>query len=53
MPAKPKQMDIGIPMNKNTKRDENKTQEVIYFLLGILKVSMASLASLAKPKLTF
>ncbi len=53
MPAKPKQMDIGIPMNKNTKRDENKNQDVIYFLLGILKVSMASLASLAKPKLTF
>jgi hypothetical protein len=53
MPAKPKQMEIGIPMNKNTKRDENKNQDVIYFLLGILKVSMASLASLAKPKLTF
>jgi hypothetical protein len=53
MPAKPKQMEIGIPMNKNTKREENKNQEVIYFLLGILKVSMASFASLAKPKLAF
>ncbi len=53
MPAKPKQMEIGIPMNKNTKREENKNQDVIYFLLGILKVSMASFASLAKPKLTF
>ncbi len=53
MPAKPKQMEIGIPMNKNTKREENKNQEVIYFLLGILKVSMASFASLANPKLTF
>ncbi len=53
MPAKPKQMEIGIPMNKNTKREENKNQDVIYFLLGKLKVSMASFASLAKPKLTF
>ena len=53
MPAKPKQMDIGIPINKNTKREVNKNQDVIYFLLGILKVSMASFASLAKPKLTF
>ena len=53
MPAKPKQMDIGIPMNKNTKREVNKNQEVIYFLLGILKASMASFASLANPKLTF
>ena len=27
MPARPRQIDMGIPMNKNTKREENKPRK--------------------------